>query len=150
MRLGVDFFDFVWYNTRMSITELDVLHRNHLHGYDQAMKDGDRSAVDFHSREMDRLEEQITARMAEVDFYDSEDYWSFFRKVLDNLTFFLIVLIMNTDTTNLFSSFDPWADLSDAEFAEFESAMMAEQDERELVEARATERAVASEFGKFV
>jgi hypothetical protein len=47
---------------------------------------------------------------------------------------------MNT-TTDSFSdsSFDPWADMSEADFAEFEADMLREQNEREYAEAMAHE-----------
>jgi len=64
------------------------------------------------------------------------DLWSFFRKTLDNLTKILIVLIMTTTDSFSDSSFDPWADLSEAEFAEFEADMLREQQERESADFR--------------
>ena len=53
-----------------------------------------------------------------------------------------------TTTTNSFSdsSFDPWADLSEAEFAEFEADMLREQQERESAEAMAHEAMLEREL----
>lgn len=56
---------------------------------------------------------------------------------------------MTTDNTNTTNSFDPWADLSEAEFAEFEAAMMREQDEREHAEAMAHEAKLERELSNF-
>ena len=74
----------------------------------------------------------------------------FFRKSLDSLTFFLILLVMTIKNTSTPSatpaSFDPWADLSEAEFAEFETAMLREQAEREHAEAMAHEAQLEREL----
>lgn len=53
-----------------------------------------------------------------------------------------------TTTTDSFSdsSFDPWADLSEAEFAEFEADMLREQQERESAEAMAHEAMLEREL----
>ena len=53
-----------------------------------------------------------------------------------------------TTTTDSFSdsSFDPWADLSEAEFAEFEADMLREQNEREHAEAMAHEAMLEREL----
>lgn len=56
---------------------------------------------------------------------------------------------MTTDNTNTTNSFDPWSDLSEAEFAEFETAMMREQDEREHAEAMAHEAKLERELSNF-
>jgi len=71
----------------------------------------------------------------------------FFSKSLDNLTQILIVLIMTT-TTDSFSdsSFDPWANMSEADFAEFEADMLREQNEREHAEAMAHEAQLEREL----
>ena len=71
----------------------------------------------------------------------------FFSKSLDNLTQILIVLIMTT-TTDSFSdsSFDPWANMSEADFAEFEADMLREQNEREDAEAMAHEAQLEREL----
>ena len=58
----------------MSITELDIAHRNHLRAYDEALALGDYSAADFYAREMEILDKQIEAASAELDYYDSEDF----------------------------------------------------------------------------
>ena len=53
-----------------------------------------------------------------------------------------------TTTTDSFSdsSFDPWANLSEAEFAEFEADMLREQQERESAEAMAHEAMLEREL----
>jgi hypothetical protein len=73
--------------------------------------------------------------------------FNLFSKTLDNLTKILIVLIMTT-TTDSFSdsSFDPWANMSEADFAEFEADMLREQQERESAEAMAHEAQLEREL----
>jgi len=55
--------------------------------------------------------------------------------------------IKNTSTPSATpASFDPWSDLSEAEFAEFETAMLREQAERERGEAQRHERLFEQEL----
>ena len=53
-----------------------------------------------------------------------------------------------TTTTDSFSdsSFDPWANMSEADFAEFEADMLREQNEREHAEAMAHEVSLQREL----
>ncbi len=51
---------------------------------------------------------------------------------------------MTTTTTN--SSFDPWADMSESDFAEFEADMLREQNERKHAEAMAHEVSLQREL----
>lgn len=53
----------------MTITELDLLHRDHVNAYRAALNDGDRSAVEFHTRQLSKLDEQINLALYEIDFY---------------------------------------------------------------------------------
>jgi len=73
--------------------------------------------------------------------------FNLFSKTLDSRTQILIVLIMTT-TTDSFSdsSFDPWANMSEADFAEFEADMLREQQERESAEAMAHEAQLEREL----
>ena len=57
----------------MTITELDLLHRDHVNAYQAALRDGDRSAVEFHDRQLFKLDAQIKLALYEIDFY-AEDY----------------------------------------------------------------------------
>jgi hypothetical protein len=53
----------------MTLTELDLLHRDHVNAYRAALNDGDRSAVEFHTRQLSKLDEQINLALYEIDFY---------------------------------------------------------------------------------
>ena len=46
---------------------------------------------------------------------------------------------MTTTDSSSDNSFDPWANMSDADFAQFEADMLREQEEREHAEAMAHE-----------
>ena len=56
----------------MTLTELDLLHRDHVNAYQAALLDGDRSAVEFHDRQLFKLDEQISVALRDIDFYDED------------------------------------------------------------------------------
>lgn len=169
MRLGLDFSDFLWYNTRMitktqiksgaeALLDLSspVFVGSVIDGFAWVMDD------DGHEQwvAVDRLTEVAPLPAPSQKELDDErwdemereermsDFWSFFHKTLDSLTKILIVLIMTTTDSFSDSSFDPWADLSEAEFAEFEADMLREQQERESAEAMAHEAQLERELMK--
>ena len=120
MRLGVDFSDFLWYNTHM-ITKTQIKS-----GIEAILdlsspvfvgdvKDGLAWVMDQDGGEqwvsVNRLDEVAPLPVPSQKQLDQEawdamereermsDFWSFFRKKLDSLTLFLIVLIMDNTTT---------------------------------------------------
>jgi len=56
----------------MTITELDLLHRDHVNAYQAALRDGDRSAVEFHDRQLSKLDAQIIVASRDIDLYDKD------------------------------------------------------------------------------
>ena len=56
----------------MTITELDLLHRDHVNAYRAALRDGDRSAVEFHDRQLFKLDAQIIVASRDIDLYDKD------------------------------------------------------------------------------
>jgi len=128
MRLGLDFCSFLCYNTRMitktqitSGTEaiLDLSTPVFVGDVDQGqalVMDDDGGEHWVSLDRLDPVSPLPAPTQKELDdeaFWDMEreermsDFWSFFRNSLDNLTFFLIVLIMdNTNTYHVSGLFE--------------------------------------------
>ena len=162
MRLGLDFFDFLWYNTRM-ITKTQIksgaeaLLDLSTSVFVGDVKMGLAWVLDDDGREqwvaVDRLTEVAPLPVPSQKQLDEEawdamereermsDFWSFFRNSLDNLTFFLILLIMTElPSTPSVKIFNPWGNMSEADFADFEAKMLREQEERIQGEAARIEQ----------
>ena len=167
MRLGVDFSDFLGYYTRM-ITKTQITSGSEAvldlstPVFVALVEDGQALVMDDDGGEQwvcfDRLDAVAPLPIPSQKQLDDEawdamereermsDFWSFFRKTLDSLTFFLIVLIMTTTDSSSDNSFDPWANMSEADFAQFEADMLREQEEREHAEAMAHEAQLEREL----
>ena len=162
MRLGVDFSDFLWYNTRM-ITKTQIksgaeaLLDLSTSVFVGDVKMGLAWVLDDDGREqwvaVDRLTEVAPLPVPSQKQLDDEawdamereermsDFWSFFRNSLDSLTFFLILLIMTElPSTPSVKIFNPWGNMSEADFADFEAKMLREQEERIQGEAARIEQ----------
>ena len=168
MRLGLDFSDFLWYNTRM-ITKTQIksgaeaLLDLSTSVFVGDVKMGLAWVLDDDGREqwvaVDRLTEVAPLPVPSQKQLDDEawdamereermsDFWSFFRNSLDNLTFFLILLIMTElSSTPSVKIFNPWGNMSEADFADFEAKMLREQEERAHAEAAKCERLFQQEL----
>ena len=162
MRLGLDFCCFFWYNTLM-ITKTQIksgaeaLLDLSSPVFVGDVKDGLAWVMDQDGGEqwvsVNRLDEVAPLPVPSQKQLDEEawdamereermsDFWSFFRKSLDNLTLFLILLIMTKlPSTPSVKIFNPWGNMSETDFADFEAKMLREQEDRAHAEAAKCEQ----------